>query len=83
MYFTLSPNDFFLGGGFLPLSLLHKYPLVKTYYYEFNNSINFPITSSLLEFNLFVTLLLNSLNIYTFLNTCNQISNTNKQHVKL
>jgi len=63
---------FFLGG-FLPLSLLHKYPLVKTYNYEFNNSMHFPIISSLLEFNLFITLLLNSLNIHTFLNTCNQI----------
>ena len=50
--------------------------------YEFNNSVHLSITSSLLEFNLFVTPLLNSLNIYSLLNTSNQVLNTNKQHVK-
>ena len=45
----LSPTDFFSP---YPLSLLHKHPLVKTYSYEFNNSVHLPITSSLLEFNL-------------------------------
>ena len=45
----LSPTDFFSP---YPLSLLDKHPLVKTYSYEFNNSVHLPITSSLLEFNL-------------------------------
>ena len=76
----LSPTDFFSP---YPLSLLHKHPLVKTYSYEFNNSVHLPITSSQLEFNLLIALLLNSLNIHSFLSKSNQVPNTDKQHVKL
>jgi len=75
----LSQTDFFS----LPLSLLHKHHLVKPYNYGLSNSVHLPITSSLLKFNLFIKLLLNSLNIYSLLNKSNQVSNTNKQHVKL
>jgi len=80
----LFPTDFFRGGGggFLPLSLVHNH-LVKIYNYEFNNYVYLSITSSLLEFNLLITLLLNSVNIYFFLNTNNLVSNTDKQHVTL
>jgi hypothetical protein len=75
----LSPTIFI----FLPLSLLHKHNLVKTYNYELSNSVHLPITFSLLEFNPFITPMSNSLNIYYLLNTNNHVSNTNKQHAKL
>ena len=49
-----------------------------------HTTMNYAIpSSSLLEFNLLITLFLNSLNIYSFLNMNNQVSNTDKQHEKL
>jgi len=49
---------------------------------DLRNSVHLSITSSLLEFNFLITLLLNDLKVYPFLNMRNEVSGT-KQHVKL
>ena len=81
MFFTLNPTEFLCFS--YSLSLLHKHNLVQTWNYELSNSIHHSFTSSLLGFNFLLTLLLNALNLYSFLNMRHQVSNKTKQHVKL
>jgi len=71
-FFCLQLN--FLWSSY-HLSLLHRNHLKKRNY-DVHNFIRLPITSSTLGPNLLITLLLNAVNLCSFLNTRNQVSNT-------